>query len=97
MVKAGRRFAKSSNSFRSATFTERNPLPTGVVSGPLSASFRSRMLCSVPSGIGVPAFSTAAMPATCSSQSKATPVAESTFSVAAVISGPIPSPGIRVA
>ena len=70
MVLAGRTLAKSSNSFRSPTFTERNPVPTGVVSGPLSAMRFFRMLSTVASGSGVPVASTAAMPASSSSQLK---------------------------
>ena len=50
----------------------------------------------VASGSGVPVASTAAMPASSSSQLKRSPVASSTFTVCAVISGPMPSPGIRV-
>ena len=55
--------------------TDRNPVPTGVVSGPLRASRVRRMLSTVASGSGSPERSTAAMPAICSSQSNVTPVA----------------------
>jgi hypothetical protein len=55
-----------------------------------------RMLSTVASGSGVPVASTAAMPASSSSQVKRRPVASSTRIVWAVISGPIPSPGISV-
>jgi hypothetical protein len=54
------------------------------------------MLSTVASGRGVPVASTAAMPASSSSQLKRRPVASSTFTVWAVISGPMPSPGMRV-
>ena len=96
MVRAGRMLAKSSNSFRSPTLTERKPVPTGVVSGPLRASEFLRMLSTVASGSGVPVASTAAIPASSSSQLNRRPVASSTLTVSAVISGPMPSPGIRV-
>ena len=95
-MRAGRTLANSSNSLRSPTFTERNPVPTGVVSGPLSASAFLRMLSTVASGSGVPVASTAAIPASSSSQLNRSPVASSTRTVWAVISGPIPSPGMRV-
>ena len=97
MVFVGRTLAYRSNSWRNVTLTERYPPPTGVVSGPLRQSFVRRMLSSVALGSGVPALSTAVMPPYCSSQSNRIPNASSTWSVAAVISGPIPSPGIRVA
>ena len=96
IVLAGRTLANSSNSLRRPTFTERKPVPTGVVSGPLSARPFLRMLSTVASGSGVPVASTAATPASSSSQLNRRPVASSTFTVWAVISGPIPSPGIKV-
>ncbi len=55
------------------------------------------MLSRVALGSGVPAFSTAAIPPYCSSQSNFIPTAPKTKSVAAVISGPTPSPAINVA
>jgi hypothetical protein len=76
--------------------TERKPVPTGVVRGPLRATVFLRMLSTVASGSGVPVASTAAMPASSSSQLKRSPVAARIFTVWAVISGPIPSPGMRV-
>ena len=88
IVLAGRTLAYSSNSFRSPTLTERNPVPTGVVSGPLSASRVRRMLSTVASGSGVPVASTAAMPASSSSQSNRRPVASSTFTVCGGDLGP---------
>ena len=93
---AGRTLAKSSNSLRSPTLTERKPVPMGVVSGPFRATAFLRMLSTVASGSGVPVASTAATPASSSSQLKRNPVASRTFTVWAVISGPIPSPGMRV-
>ena len=54
------------------------------------------MLSTVASGSGVPVASTAAIPASSSSQLKRSPLASSTRTVWAVISGPMPSPGISV-
>ncbi len=55
------------------------------------------MLSNVTCGSGSPAEAMPAMPHCCTSQSNGAPSASSTFIVAATISGPIPSPGIRVA
>ena len=66
---AGRTFAYRSNVLRSATLTERKPSPTGVSSGPLSASRVRLIESSVASGIGSPYVATPAMPATCRSHS----------------------------
>src|SRR5689334_19307000 len=48
------------------------------------------------SGSTVPYFSSTASPASRTCQLNSTPVASSTRRVASVISGPVPSPGIRV-
>src|SRR6202158_26993 len=92
----GRTRAKRSSSWRSATLTLRNPLPTGVVIGPLRATLFLRMDASTGSGSGVPNLAMAASPACCTSQSNSTPVASRTRTVASQISGPTPSPGTRV-
>src|SRR5690348_7786456 len=96
MVRTGRTLAKSPNSSRSRTLTERKPPPTGVVSGPLSASRVRRMLSSVSCGSGSPPLASAAMPAIFSSQAKGAASAPSTSFTASTISGPMPSPGMRV-
>src|ERR1700682_5114911 len=92
----GRTSAESSSSWRSATFTLRNPLPTGVVIGPLRATLFLRIEASTCSGSGVPNSAMALAPAFWTSQSNWTPVASSTRTLASQISGPTPSPGTRV-
>src|SRR3954452_21795220 len=79
-----------------ATLIDRCPEPTGVVVGPLSAIPRSRIESSVRSGSGLPSSSKTSTPAGCSSHSNSTSVASSTRRVASAISGPVPSPGMRV-
>ena len=81
---------------RSATFTLLNPVPTGVVIGPLIAILFFLIDSMTESGSGVPAVSMMSTPASCTSHSKATPVASRTRFVASAISGPVPSPGIKV-
>src|SRR5439155_608023 len=97
IVLVGRTLAYSSNTWRRETLTERYPSPTGVVRGPLRHSLVRRIESSVALGSGEPACSTPAMPPSCSSQSNAAPNALKTSSVASMISGPMPSPRIRVA
>jgi hypothetical protein len=92
----GRRHANRSSSLRSATFTLRNPLPTGVVIGPLIATLVSRIEARTCSGSGVPYRSTTSAPASWTSQSNATPVPSRTRRVASDSSGPTPSPGMNV-
>src|SRR5258708_19687662 len=82
--------------WRSATLTLRNPLPIGVVIGPLRATLFLRIEASTCSGSGVPNSAIAASPACWTSQSNSTPVNSRTRTVASQISGPTPSPGIRV-
>src|SRR4029077_124205 len=69
---------------------------TGVSSGPLSPS-RVRAIDSiVASGIGLLQAATPAAPATCRSHTKGALTSSRIRSVASVMSGPIPSPGISV-
>src|ERR1700674_1602621 len=92
----GRTSAKRSSSCRSATLTLRNPLPIGVVIGPLRATLFLRIDASTCSGSGVPNSAMEASPAWWTSQSNSTPVASMTRTAASQISGPTPSPGMRV-
>ena len=93
----GRTCAYMSSDFRRPTFTERKPEPTGVVIGPLIAVPFRRIESITPSGSGFPpCLSMTSAPASCTSHWNATPVASSTRRVASAISGPVPSPGIRV-
>ena len=92
----GRRHANRSSSLRSATFTDLNPDPTGVVIGPFMASPRSLIESMTRSGSGVPSLSYTSAPASCQSHSNSTPVASSTRRTASDISGPVPSPGMKV-
>ena len=59
---------------RRATLTLRNPVPMGVVSGPLIATPLLRMESSTWSGRGVPYLSMTSAPASWTSQSNSTPV-----------------------
>src|SRR5262249_42560234 len=95
-VLQGRRHAYSPSSWRSATLTERKPVPIGVVIGPLSATPFCFTDASVSSGSGVPCSSMTSTPAWRTSHSRSTPVASMTRRVASVSSGPVPSPGMRV-
>ena len=81
---------------RRATLTLRNPVPIGVVSGPLIATPLLRMESSTWSGRGVPYLSMTSAPASWTSQSNCTPVASRTRRVASDSSGPTPSPGMNV-
>ncbi len=96
MARAGRTAAKRSSSWRSATLTLRNPVPTGVVMGPLMATRQSRTAWSVSSGSSAPWLSRAAAPATASTHSMSPWAASRTSRVAAATSGPMPSPGMIV-
>src|ERR1039457_778746 len=95
-VFAGRTFAYKSNACRSATLIERNPFPSAVSSGPFSASLVRRMLSSVVTGSGSLTAATAAAPASWRSHVMPARAASSRRTVASVIEGPIPSPGISV-
>ena len=68
----------------------------GVVSGPLSATLFLLIDSIVASGMVVPNFSKAYAPIICVSHSISTPEASIILTVAAMISGPMPSPGIKV-
>ena len=72
------------------------PSPTGVVTGPFSATLLVVIESSSVCGRVWPVFSTATTPASCVSQSIATPAAFRMRTTAAVTSGPMPSPGMRV-
>ena len=79
------------------TFALFSPKPTGVSSGPFSAT-RVRVIESIVSGgtpDGSPFLKTSA-PASASSQSIGAPVASTMRRAASTHSGPMPSPGIRV-
>src|ERR1700733_12047919 len=92
----GRKFAYSSNFFRSATLMLAKPPPTGVVTGPFRAT-RVRSIDSVNSlGMYSPDFSYASAPTAKASHSNFTPVASRMRTVARVTSGPMPSPGMSV-
>jgi len=95
--RAGRMLAYVSNSLRSVTLALFSPKPTGVSSGPLSATRVRAMESAVSRGTPVvsPRRKTSA-PASASSQVIATPTASMMRRVAAVISGPTPSPGMSV-
>src|SRR6266568_8636386 len=95
----GRRQTKRSRSCRRATLSERMPPPTGVVSGPLMPTRNSRNASTVSSGNHSSNLSFAVWPAKTSNQEifflplKAFSTAVSnTRSLAAQISGPVPSP-----
>ncbi len=78
-----------------ATLTLRNPVPTGVVIGPLIATRQSRIASRVSVGSSAPCVSSAAAPAGISIHSIPTSAASSTTLAAAATSGPMPSPGMR--
>src|SRR3954451_768830 len=85
-----------SSSLRSATLTERNPPPTGVVIGPFRATPVSRIASRTSGGSGLPPWrSITSAPASRTSHSSSAPVASRTRRVASVSSGPVPSPGMR--
>src|ERR1035437_4945768 len=95
-VFAGRTLAYRSKACRSATLIERNPFPSAVSSGPFSASLVRRMLSSVAAGSGSLTAATAAAPASWRSHVMSARAASSRRTVASVIEGPMPSPGISV-
>jgi len=74
----------------------RNPVPMGVVIGPLRATLVRRQEAKTLSGSGVPAVFIMSSPASTCSHVMSTPVAAITFLTTVHISGPVPSPGISV-
>src|SRR5688500_15325690 len=96
MLRTGRTAAYRLSFLRNCTLTDWNPLPTGVVTGPLSATLCAWMAASVRCGRtwSYPR-STADAPADSSTHSTFSPAAARTRFVADVTSGPMPSPGMR--
>src|ERR671918_144987 len=92
----GRTLAKRSRSWRNATLMDRNPVPTGVVTGPLRATLLRTIDAITCSGSGDPWVSMAGSPAAWTSHSIPQSRASTTRRVAAATSGPMPSPGISV-
>src|SRR6266849_1820928 len=98
----GRRQTKRSRSCRSATLSERIPPPTGVVSGPLMPTRYSRKASTVSSGSQLSKLSFATWPANTSNHAifflppKAFfTAASNTRTLAAQMSGPVPSPRMK--
>ena len=92
----GLTFAYRSRALLSPTLTEGKSLPIGVVIGAFSATLFTLMDSKTLGGSGVPSSSTTSAPAVCKSQSILRPDASIILTTASVISGPIPSPLIRV-
>ena len=95
--RTGRTFAYVSKSLRSVTFADFSPNPTGVSSGPFSATRVREMESIVSRGTpdGRPFLKTSA-PASCSSQAIGAPVASTIRRADPTHSGPMPSPGMSV-
>src|SRR5690349_7175234 len=74
----------------------RKPVPTGVVIGAFKAQRVRLTLAITASGSGVPVRAITSMPASCTSQLIATPVASMHLRAASANSGPVPSPVIKV-
>ena len=92
----GRTFAYKFKSFLNWTFTERNPLPIGVVIGAFNATLFSFIESSTRWGNGTPSFSITSNPAVWISHSIGTFASFMILTTASEISGPIPSPLINV-
>src|ERR1051326_1456487 len=75
---------------------DEKPLPTGVVTGPLSATLLRRIDSSTSGGSGSPKREIASAPTKYFSHSTSTPAHSMIETTEAVTSGPIPSPGRRV-
>ena len=95
--RTGRTAAYRLRRCRSCTLTEVKPSPTGVVQGPLSATPWCSMASVVDSGSTSGPPSSAATPALRSTHSMGAAAASRMRRTAAVISGPIPSPGMSTA
>ena len=96
MFLQGRMFAYKSSSFLNLTLTERKPFPIGVVTGALSATPFFLILSITLFGSGSPSVSATSAPAVCISQLIFAPALSKISTTASEISGPIPSPFIRV-
>ena len=100
--RTGRRQAYRSSFCRSATLSERNPPPTGVVSGPLIATRWRSMAAMVSSGSQLLSRSLAFSPASTSihamrrlpAYARST-AASNTRTEARQMSGPVPSPSMK--
>src|SRR5258708_81836 len=92
----GRRLEKRSRALRNPTFTLVNPSPIGVVTGPFKATLLRATDSRSCGGSDWPKRLNAMTPASWGSQSISTPATVRMRTTAAVTSGPIPSPGIRV-
>ena len=89
-------FAKRSYFFLSSTLIDLKPCPIGVVIGPLIAILFFSIDLKTSSGIKVFSFSKTLAPAFTSSNSTFEPKTFKTFFIESQISGPIPSPFIKV-
>src|ERR1041384_8029481 len=89
----GRRFAYRSRALRSRTLIDEKPVPTGVVTGPLSATLLRRIDSRTSAGSGSPNREIASAPTKYFSHSTSTPAHSMIETTAAVTSGPMPSPG----
>ena len=95
--RTGRMLPYISKALRSVTLADLSPKPTGVSSGPFSATPLRAMLSSVScvAPAAMPRLKASA-PASASSHSTWAPAAASTCWVARITSGPMPSPGMAV-
>src|SRR5881392_2507586 len=73
-----------------------NPVPTGVVTGPLSATLLRRIDSSTSGGSGSPKRAIASEPTKYFSHSTSTPAHSMIETTEALTSGPMPSPGRSV-
>src|SRR6185436_21055126 len=75
---------------------DEKPVPTGVVTGPFSATLLRRIDSSTSAGNGSPKREIASAPTKYFSHSTSTPAHSMIDTTAAVTSGPMPSPGSSV-